>query len=97
MAPPSTNIRQSPTYGTETSRGNLYVYGLTALLALGLVKYIYQTLSSPLRKIPGPFLARFTRLWEVQAVRGHDNPTFNIKLHEKYGAFGIRLRDNPES
>jgi hypothetical protein len=77
---PSSDIRQSLSPGIKTSHGNLYVYGLTALLALGLVKYIYQILSSPLRKIPGPFLARFTRLWEVQAVRNHDNPTFNIAL-----------------
>lgn len=69
----------------ETSHGHYYIYGFTALLVLGVVRYLYQTLTSPLRDVPGPFLARFTRLWEIQAVLKHDSPTFNITLHEQYG------------
>ncbi|KAF9698121.1 hypothetical protein EKO04_003935 [Ascochyta lentis] len=77
----------------ESSHGRYYIYGIVALLGLGVFRYVYQTLTSPLRGIPGPFLARFTRLWELQAVRTHDNPTFNIALHEKYGPI-VRLAPN---
>ncbi len=69
----------------ESSHGRYYIYSLVALLVFVIVKYVYQILASPLRSVPGPFLARFTRLWEIQAVRKHDNPTFNIALHEEYG------------
>lgn len=81
MAPPPSNLKAVG----ESPHGQYYIYGLVALLALGVVKYVYQTLASPLLKVPGPFLARFTRLWELHAVWKHDNPTFTIALHEKYG------------
>jgi hypothetical protein len=69
----------------ETPHGRIYLYGLAALLVFGAIRYVFQTLTSPLRSVPGPILARFTRLWEIQAVRKHDSPAFNIALHEKYG------------
>lgn len=49
---------------------------------------VYQTISflrDPLRSVPGPFLARFTRLWYLNEVaRGHFEKT-NIELHKKHG------------
>jgi hypothetical protein len=69
----------------ESTHGRYYVYGLVALLVVIIFKYIYQILASPLRSVPGPILARFTRLWEIYSVCKHDNPTHNIALHEKYG------------
>lgn len=70
---------------SNITNGHYYIYGAIALITLGLVKYVCQALNSPLRNVPGPLLARFTRLWELQAIRNQDNPTFNIALHEKYG------------
>lgn len=70
---------------SETTNGRYYIYGFVALLALGVLKTVYQNLASPLRNVPGPFLARFTRLWEVYAVCKHENAILNIALHEKYG------------
>lgn len=81
MAPPPQIVQSIG----EISQGQIYLYSLAALLVFGAVRYVFQTLTSPLRSVPGPILARFTRLWEIQAVRKHDNPTFNIVLHEKYG------------
>jgi hypothetical protein len=69
----------------ESSNGQYYVYSLAALLVLIIFKYVYQTLASPLRSVPGPILARFTRLWEIHAVCKHENAFHNIALHEKYG------------
>jgi hypothetical protein len=43
--------------------------------------------TDPLRDIPGPFLARFTRLWLLrQYVKGDFQKT-NLELHERYGMF----------
>ncbi|KAH6611813.1 pisatin demethylase [Boeremia exigua] len=77
----------------ESSHGRYYIYSLVALLVFVVVKYVYQILASPLRSVPGPALARFTRLWEIQAVRKHDISTLNIALHEKYGPI-VRLAPN---
>ncbi|KAH7146836.1 cytochrome P450 [Dactylonectria estremocensis] len=44
-----------------------------------------SSLFSPLRKVPGPFLARLTRWWEYRmVVRGDSNLEY-IRLHKKYG------------
>ncbi|KAL1796194.1 hypothetical protein ACET3X_004734 [Alternaria dauci] len=77
----------------ENSHGRYYVYGLISLLILIIFKYAYHILASPLRSVPGPILARFTRLWEMYSVCKHDNPTHNIALHEKYGPI-VRLAPN---
>ncbi|KAF3000205.1 hypothetical protein E8E13_006940 [Curvularia kusanoi] len=79
----SPHVLHQPT--SNITNGLYYIYGAIALITFGLVKYVYQTLNSPLRNVPGPMLARFTRLWELQSIRNQDNPTFNIALHEKYG------------
>ena len=60
-------------------------------LAVGAVIWLFacllRPLRSPLRSIPGPFLARFTdaiyvyRLWKQQFH------VENLELHEKYGTF----------
>lgn len=38
-----------------------------------------------MRKVPGPFLARFSRFWELNAIRRNDLNETYIRLHEKYG------------
>lgn len=45
----------------------------------------YNLFFSPLRNVPGPFLARVTRWWEYLMVqRGVSNLEY-VRLHEKYG------------
>lgn len=56
------------------------------LLAMFFALVAVRNLWSPLRSVPGPFLARFTRLWEVYAVRKYDFATYNSRLHKKYGS-----------
>ncbi|KAF4908443.1 Pisatin demethylase [Colletotrichum viniferum] len=62
------------------------------LLAIGtfafLVKFtvpLVNWLRSPLRSVPGPFLARVTDLWYLYHVRQGSFEKVNIKLHEQYG------------
>ena len=55
-------------------------------VVLGILAYVlYRIAFDPLRKVPGPWLARFTRLWELQCVRTDRFEQFNLELHEKYG------------
>ncbi|KAK9780460.1 putative Cytochrome P450 [Seiridium cardinale] len=67
----------------------MHILTLVGLAGCGLIACflltLYRHLTSPLRSIPGPFLARFTDLWYLfQVHRGHFN-LVNQKLHEKYG------------
>lgn len=62
--------------------------GTLILIALGfiIVYNAFQVIFDPLRDIPGPFLARFTRLWYLlELYKGRFELT-NIELHKKYGA-----------
>ncbi len=49
---------------------------------------LYQTITyatDPLRSVPGPFWARFTRLWYLCEVAGGHFEKTNVRLHRKYG------------
>lgn len=60
---------------------------VVVLVALYLVKWAFDLIRDPLKDIPGPVLARFTRLWLLrQYVKGDFQKT-NLDLHQKYGVF----------
>lgn len=49
------------------------------------ISTFYNLFFSPLKNVPGPFLARVTRWWEYFMVqRGVSNLEY-VRLHEKYG------------
>ena len=66
-----------------------YVFPLFAcFLVAGLLAFLhglYQHIVSPLRGIPGPFLARFSRIWLLGEVYRGTYHLTNIKLHQRYG------------
>ncbi|KAL4868568.1 hypothetical protein BDV12DRAFT_95991 [Aspergillus spectabilis] len=64
-----------------------------AIVVFGAAKRKYLT---PIRDIPGPFLASFSRLWQVyQLWRGHTEEEV-IKLHKRHGHF-VHIHDNEVS
>ncbi|CAI6095293.1 unnamed protein product [Clonostachys chloroleuca] len=63
------------------------------VFAYYLAALFYSLFFSPLRKIPGPLLARITRWWEFQVVKnGKSNLEF-IRLHRQYGPV-VRIGPN---
>ena len=56
-----------------------------SLPALYILYATFRAVSSPLGGIPGPFLARFTRFWELREIYKGEFEKTNIKLHKKYG------------
>lgn len=55
------------------------------LVGIALLHSAVRVLLSPSRDVPGPFLARFTRLWYLREIhRGKFHET-NIELHKKHG------------
>ncbi|KAF5632048.1 cytochrome P450 monooxygenase oxidoreductase [Fusarium sp. NRRL 52700] len=75
---------------------SLYVLVVLCLtlgwVILALVKFI----RSPLSRVPGPFLARFTRLWLLKEVYFGTYPKTSIELHRKYGPV-VRIAPNEYS
>jgi len=66
----------------------MFVYLFLTIISLRLIYTIILAISSPARHIPGPFLARFTRLryfwsvWTGKAEKDH------VALHRKYAKDG---------
>ncbi|TVY12611.1 Pisatin demethylase [Lachnellula arida] len=64
--------------------GSLTVFlGLPLLLSISYI-FIYVLLD-PLRHLPGPRIARFTRLWYLYQIYQGRFEQVNIELHRKYG------------
>lgn len=66
---------------------------LIALVGLRILYAIFTGVFTPLRKIPGPLAARFTRLWFTHRVSKATFQHENVALHRKYGPL-VRLGPN---
>ncbi|KAI1858293.1 uncharacterized protein JN550_012824 [Neoarthrinium moseri] len=64
----------------------------TALLFL-ISRVFYHLFLNPLRKVPGPFFARFTNLWELCTIHRSNFNEKCVELHKKYGPV-VRLAPN---
>ena len=62
---------------------------VTAVLAYYIISY----LTSPLKDIPGPFLAKFTNFWRVYDYCHFISSKTQKKLHAKHG-LAVRLGPN---
>lgn len=79
-------------YLLNTSSGGLILIALGSII----VYNAFQIIFDPLRDIPGPFLARFTRLWYLLELYKGKFEITNIELHKKYGAI-VRIAPNQYS
>ena len=57
------------------------------VVGVQLLLHIYRYFTSPLRSVPGPFIARFTDLWYLKQVQDGCFEKVNRELHKKYGLF----------
>lgn len=69
--------------------GQIIALAVTAVLAYYIIRYI----TSPLKDIPGPFLAKFTNFWRVYDYYHFISPETQKKLHAKHG-LAVRLGPN---
>jgi hypothetical protein len=78
----------------------MHLFALVALASLALLtayhllSHLYGLFFSPLRNIPGPFSARFSRLYYFAHVYGGRWEHLNIKLHRQYKAPIVRVAPN---
>jgi hypothetical protein len=59
------------------------------IIASFVARRVFRALADPLRSIPGPSLARWTRLWELREVRRGYFEKTNIRLHQCYGWYAF--------
>jgi hypothetical protein len=57
--------------------------GLGAIIIVS--QYIFAYLQSPLKKIPGPFLAKFSNIWRFLNHYGQTHIETQRALHKKHG------------
>ncbi|KIW06554.1 uncharacterized protein PV09_02984 [Verruconis gallopava] len=65
---------------------SILIYALGGLAIVRFVLLAVRSITSPLRRVPGPFAARFTRLWYFNRVNKGAFEKENIALHRKYGS-----------
>ncbi|QSZ36124.1 hypothetical protein DSL72_007249 [Monilinia vaccinii-corymbosi] len=69
----------------------------TQLVLSGLIistsYFLWSYFNSPLKRIPGPFLAKFTNLWRLWDVYGGRAELTHQLLHQKYGQ-AVRIGPN---
>lgn len=72
--------------------------GSLALIVLGISFGFcpLRIILDPLRDIPGPLLARFSRLWYLFAIYKGNFEFINIELYKKYGPI-VRIAPNEYS
>ncbi|KAF9877443.1 hypothetical protein CkaCkLH20_05143 [Colletotrichum karsti] len=73
-------------------KGLAVAVGIVPILSVALW-WIAVSLTSPLRKFPGPALAAWTNLWRLQVVRAGNYHVKIKELHEKYGPV-VRIGPN---
>ncbi|KAI1638940.1 cytochrome P450 [Biscogniauxia mediterranea] len=86
-SPISQDITQSRlVYGDFQGQSTKILLSFLILFATYyVIPVLYDLLFSPLRKIPGPIWARFTRWWEYRLVAKGDSNLQYIHLHKRYG------------
>jgi len=65
----------------DVSPTTLIIFFATGTLIYSFLQYAFD----PLRSIPGPFLARFSRLWYFLEIYKGSFEETNIELHRRYG------------
>lgn len=88
-----------------SSRSNLRNFTLMAFISslwwqlilslpiLFVSHFLWQYIQSPLKSIPGPFLAKFTNLWRLLNILGGRSDLTHKRLHAKHGS-AVRLGPN---
>jgi len=71
----------------------LKLYALYILLGTIVLRLVTNRYKRGLRDIPGPALAKYSRLWKLHSVWKGDHHHVNIDLHRKHGSF-VRIGPN---
>ncbi len=74
-------------YGGPQAAWNTAIIVGSYLVSLFASMAIYRTIFHPLHTVPGPFMARVSKLWHLSKVLRSKNHLLLDAMHERYGAF----------
>ena len=72
---------------------NILILSLQCAIIAAIIHVVWTLYISAYRKIPGPFLAKFTDLWRLLSALSRQPEVAQRQLHEKYGPV-VRLGPN---
>ena len=72
--------------------GPVSLYIILLLTSL-ILHAVYKAYATPLRHIPGPWIAKFTRLWLLRAINSREYQKIDVELHGKHGPV-VRISPN---
>lgn len=78
---------------TGTPENQSLIFTLYILLAAITLRLLSNRYKPGLRDIPGPRIAKYTRLWKLHSVWKGDHHQTEIALHKKYGPL-VRIGPN---
>ncbi|KAG8526139.1 uncharacterized protein KY384_000132 [Bacidia gigantensis] len=81
---------------SETSASRFLPWIFVAFVAAYILNTLYQAYATPLRDIPGPWLAKLTRFWLFNANIQRNFHSTNVNLHRTYGPI-VRIAPNEYS
>ena len=79
-----------------TSLSGILLLLAGAVFLTYVIRVLLRAFNTPLRDVPGPWLARYTSLWKLWEVHGGTFEKTNVELHRKYGPV-VRLGPNEYS
>ena len=74
----------------------LSLVALACWLSFVTARTLIKAYSTPLSDVPGPWIAKFTRLWLMRAITKRSWHKINISLHRKYGEFETPISSNEQ-
>ena len=93
----STLMRSPPDLSSTLELLRKIPHSFSFYLALLLIPLFlhafYKAYATPLRRVPGPWIAKFTRLWLLRAINSREYQKINVELHRKYGPV-VRISPN---
>ena len=69
---------------------------ITTVLVSIVLRTLYKAYATPLRDIPGPPFAKYTRFWLCKAINSRKYHEINVNIHRKYGPI-VRISPNEYS
>lgn len=68
----------------------LPLYAAVLLVVFVICRSLLRAAFASNKKVPGPFWARFSRLWYLSSVWGRGFEKVDIALHERHGQSKLR-------
>jgi hypothetical protein len=60
-------------------------YLVLAVVSILFLRTLLRAFVTPLRNVPGPFLAKFSRFWKLREYYRGGFERTNIELHQRHG------------